>query len=192
MAIVKWLVEFMEGTISVESKIGKGTKFTITLPHRISTSSNADRSAKNNTEIDTGLFKGKRILLAEDNDLNAEIAMTILEEAGFSVDHAEDGIICVDMLEKAQAGYYDIILMDIQMPNMDGYKSTQTIRLFPDKKKADIPIIAMTANAFEEDKRNAYKAGMNGHVAKPIKIDELMSTLTENLKKHTLSYSELS
>ena len=183
MAIVKRLVEFMDGTITVESKIGKGTKFTITLPHRIVTSSNTERTVKNNSEVDTELFKGKRILLAEDNDLNAEIAMTILEESGFSVEHAEDGIVCVDMLEKADAGYYDVILMDIQMPNMDGYKATKTIRLFSDKQKAEIPILAMTANAFEEDKKNAFKAGMNGHIAKPIKIDELMSTLAGILKK---------
>ncbi|MGN0688296.1 MAG: ATP-binding protein, partial [Oscillospiraceae bacterium] len=177
MAIVKKLVDFMEGTITVESKIGKGTKFTITLPHRIATSSNTDRTVKNNTEIDTELFKGKRILLAEDNDLNAEIAMTILEESGFTVEHAEDGVICVDMLEKTESGYYDLILMDIQMPNMDGYKAAQTIRRLSDKQKAAIPIIAMTANAFEEDKKNAYKAGMNGHIAKPINVNELMATL---------------
>lgn len=182
MAIVKRLVDFMEGTITVESKIGKGTKFTITLPHRIATSSNTDRSMKKICEIDTELFKGKRIFLAEDNDLNAEIAMTILGEAGFEVEHAEDGIICVDMLEKAEPSYYDLILMDIQMPNMDGYKATQTILLFPDKQKATIPIIAMTANAFEEDKKNAYKVGMNGHIAKPINVNELMATLAELLE----------
>ena len=103
--------------------------------------------------------------------------MTILEEAGFSVEHAEDGIVCVDMLEKADAGYYDVILMDIQMSNMDGYKATKTIRLFLDKQKAQIPIIAMTANAFEEDKKNAFEAGMNGHIAKPINVKELFSKL---------------
>lgn len=181
MAIVKRLVDFMEGTITVESKIGKGTKFTITLPHRIVTSSNTDRSVKNNSEINTELFKGKRILLSEDNDLNAEIAMTILGESGFEVDHAEDGIICVDMLEKAEPGYYDLILMDIQMPNMNGYKATQTIRLFSDEQKANIPILAMTANAFEEDKKNAYNAGMNGHIAKPINVGELMKELASIL-----------
>ena len=93
-----------------------------------------------------------------------------------------DGIICVDMLEKADAGYYDLILMDIQMPNMDGYKATQTIRKFADDRKAGITIIAMTANAFDEDRRNAYRAGMNGHIAKPIRVDELMSALAEILK----------
>lgn len=177
MAIVKRLVDFMEGTITVESKIGKGTKFTIILPHRIAASKDADQSVKDNAEIDTELFKGKRILLAEDNALNAEIAIAILEEAGFEVDHAEDGIVCVDMLEKAETGYYDIVLMDIQMPNMNGYKATQTIRLSSDKQKANIPIIAMTANAFAEDKKNAFKAGMNGHIAKPINVKELMQTI---------------
>ena len=98
------------------------------------------------------------------------------------MEHAEDGIICVDMLEKADAGYYDLILMDIQMPNMDGYKATQTIRKFSDKKKADIIIVAMTANAFEEDKQDAYNAGMNWHIAKPIIVEELLADLTELLK----------
>ena len=125
----------------------------------------------------------KNGLLAEDNELNAEIAISILEEAGFVVEHAEDGVICVDMLEKADAGYYDLILMDIQMPNMDGYKATQTIRKFVDSKKAGITIIATTANAFEEDRRNAFQAGMNGHIAKPINVEELFSLLSDALKK---------
>ena len=123
-------------------------------------------------------LNGTRILLAEDNELNAEIAVTILGEEGCMVDHAEDGIICVDMLEKAEPGYYDMILMDIQMPNMDGYKATQTIRRFEDREKAEIPIIAMTANAFEEDRKNAIDAGMNGHIAKPIKVDELFALIS--------------
>lgn len=134
-------------------------------------------------EFNTDSFRGKRILLVEDNELNAEIAITILEEAGFVVEHAEDGIICVDMMEKAGAGYYDLILMDIQMPNMDGYKATQTIRKLSDPQKANITIVAMTANAFDEDKKNAYKAGMNWHIAKPIKVDELMSALKEILNE---------
>ena len=145
MPIVKRLVELMQGTIDVESKIGKGTKITVTLPHRIAQKTNEEQLVEKSKGYDTDCFRGKRILLAEDNELNEEIAMTILEEAGFKVEHAADGIICVDMLEKAQDGYYNLILMDIQMPNMDGYKATQTIRKFSDKKKADIPIAAMTA-----------------------------------------------
>ena len=125
----------------------------------------------------TGRFKGRRVLLAEDNELNAEIAITILEEAGFQVEHAADGVICVNMLEKSAAGYYDLVLMDIQMPNMDGYKATQTIRNIADPRKARIPIIAITANAFDEDKQNALRAGMNAHISKPILIAELMNVL---------------
>lgn len=124
------------------------------------------------------ILEGKNILLAEDNDLNAEIAIAVLENAGLKVDRVENGIECVNRIIEMSAGTYDMVLMDIQMPEMDGYTATQTIRELPDKAKASIPIVAMTANAFEEDKKKALAAGMNGHIAKPIRVDELFTILT--------------
>ena len=178
-AIVKRLVDLMNGEIKVESELGKGTRVILTMEHKIAGEKGIRQTEADTTDYRTKDFSGKRILLAEDNDLNAEIAITILEEAGFVTERAEDGIICVDMIEKADSDHYDLILMDIQMPNMDGYKATQVIRRLPDKKKAAIPIVAMTANAFEEDRRNALRAGMNGHIAKPIHVKELFSLLAE-------------
>ena len=129
------------------------------------------------------ILKGRNILLAEDNDLNAEIAEAILESAGPKIERVEDGIQCVNRIEKMPADTYDMILMDIQMPNMDGYKAAQVIRHLPDKDKASIPVIAMTANAFEEDKRDAIAAGMDGHIAKPIQVDKLLSMLAEMIRQ---------
>ncbi|MDO4488623.1 MAG: ATP-binding protein [Eubacteriales bacterium] len=179
MSIVKHLVDLMGGTIEVKSKKGEGSAFIVTMPHRIA--KKEDLVSHERIDNASGQFDGKRILLAEDNELNAEIAVEILKDAGFMIEHAPDGRVCVDMLREREAGYYDLILMDIQMPNMNGYEATRTIRALEDKDKAGIKIIAMTANAFEEDKREAFEAGMNGHVAKPIDIAKLMSVLAEVL-----------
>ena len=184
MPIVKQLIELMKGSIAIESEPGKGTKVTICLDHRIAAEADAAaHKVSSASPADPFAFAAdKRILLAEDNDLNAEIAEELLGECGFEIERASDGIICIDMLEKHQAGYYDLILMDIQMPNMDGYKATRIIRELPDRKLAQIPIFAMTANAFEEDKQNALAAGMNGHIAKPVDIEKLMEALAQALK----------
>ena len=179
MSIVKKYIDLLGGTIHVESELGKGTTFTVTLKHRIADESYYVEKHAETTVTGSKILEGRNILLAEDNDLNAEIAAAILERAGFHIERVEDGIQCVNRIEKMPAGTYDMILMDIQMPKMDGYKATQAIRRLPDKDKACIPIIAMTANAFEEDKREAFAAGMNGHIAKPIQVDKLLSTLAE-------------
>ena len=183
MSIVRKYVDLLGGTIDVESELGKGSTITVTLKHKI-----ADESyyvKKHIEESGTGseILEGRNILLAEDNDLNAEITEAILERAGIKTERVEDGIQCVNMIEKMPAGTYDMILMDIQMPKMNGYKATQAIRCLPDKDKACIPIIAMTANAFEEDKRDALAVGMNGHIAKPIELDKLLSMLSEVIRQ---------
>ena len=179
MSIVRKYVELLGGTIDVESELGKGSTFTVTLKHRIADESYYVKNYAENPETYSEILEGRKILLAEDNDLNAEIAEEILKRAGLKTERVEDGIQCVNRIIEMPAGTYDMILMDIQMPQMNGYKATQAIRNLPDKDKACIPIIAMTANAFEEDKRDAIAAGMNGHIAKPIQVDKLFSTLVE-------------
>ena len=181
LRIVKNFVDLMEGSIVVESEIGKGSRFTVTIPHRIATANKyiSEENVKESPEEIT--LNNVRILLAEDNMLNAEIAMTLLADANAYVELAPDGEKALSMLKRAPVGYYDLIIMDIQMPHMNGYEATKNIRGLPDER-CRIPIIAMTANAFEEDRKRAIESGMNGYVTKPIKIEELISTIKKILQ----------
>ena len=182
MAIVKKLVEMQGGTIEVESDLGKGSRFIVTFEHPIADEAHYKQQEQKDTSAQGAeLIKGKRILLAEDNDLNAEIALFILRNMGLEVERVEDGAQCVSTLEQQPAGTYDLIFMDVQMPKMDGYTATQNIRALDEKEKAAIPIVAMTANAFAEDRERALAAGMNGHIAKPIDVKKLEQVLVKLL-----------
>ena len=178
MAITKSLVDMMGGGITVKSEQGKGSEFTISLRFPIGEA----KTGQTPPAAKASAFTGKKLLVVEDNELNLEIASTLLKEAGFEVDTAENGKIAVEKVEAASAGRYDLILMDIQMPEMDGYEATRRIRALPDARKAALPIVAMTANAFEDDRKNALHAGMNGHIAKPLDIQKLFQVLSELLK----------
>lgn len=195
MPIVKKIIDLMDGDIQIESKLGKGTKVTIKLPLEIPTEEqvkmakqieqqNAGKSkiVDHIAPEDLAAFKGKRILLAEDNDLNAEIAVAILNDLGFIVDRVENGKMTIDAIENNDAGFYDLVMTDIQMPKMSGYEAASAIRNMEDKQKASTPIIAMTANAFSEDRQKALDSGMNDHIAKPISIAQLSTTLAKVLK----------
>lgn len=185
MGIVKKLIDMMEGTIELKSKLGEGTSFVVHIPCRIATLEDTQpkkaKDALNKKDIE-----GMRILLAEDNDLNAEIAITLLEEVGFLVDRAENGVECIEMLNSKEDYYYSLILMDVQMPVLDGYEATRKIRRMDDREKASIPIIAMTANAFAEDKEKAFNVGMNDHIAKPIDMNKVIPVIKKYISRNTL------
>ena len=170
----------MGGTIDVESEVGEGSTFTITVTLRIANIAVKSKMADGSEVIHD--FRGKRVLLVEDNELNREIAQAILTDFGMEVDTVTDGIEAVNVIATQPKDRYDVILMDIQMPKMDGYSATKEIRTLRCNQKANIPIIAMTANAFDEDKRKAYACGMNGHIAKPLKLQEIVDTLGFVLK----------
>ena len=183
MSIVKNLVDMMDGDICVKSKLGEGTCFTLTFEHRIADEDSIEWNQELDVLDEKSILQGKRVLLVEDNELNAEIAMAILEQSGLILDRVEDGLACINRLSEVDADLYDLVLMDIQMPNMNGYEATRRIRQFENVKKASIPILAMTANAFEEDKKMAMEAGMNGHISKPIDVNVLEKQIINIFKK---------
>ncbi len=180
MGIVKKLVDLMNGSIEIKSKLGEGSTVSIKIPVRIATFEETQPKRLTASDEKERLH-GKRILLAEDNDLNAEIAMALLQEEGLQVERVADGVQCVERVERCPEKYYAMVLMDVQMPALDGYQATEKIRKLQNKEKANIPIIAMTANAFSEDKIKAISVGMNDHVAKPIDMNALIATMLKYL-----------
>lgn len=178
LPIVKALIDLMGGTIEIESEVGKGTKTTVMIPFEIATQEQILEEQQKEKEFVPEDIKGKRILVAEDNELNAEITLTVLKEKGLLVERAANGKECVEMLKEKPADYYDMILMDIQMPEMDGYQATEMIRNLG-ASRAAVPIVAMTANAFEEDRQKALDAGMNAHVSKPVDMNVLFRVMAK-------------
>ena len=184
LSITRKLLEQMGGSISCSSEPGKGSEFTFRIPLKVETVDDLPKEPDFTENTDSQYdFTGKRLLLAEDIELNREIIIELLSDYGLLIEEAEDGLVAVDKITKASPGYYHLILMDIQMPNMDGYQATVNIRRLQDPKKSSIPIIAVTANAFEEDRKNAFAAGMNDHIAKPVDLEELIETLAKHLPK---------
>lgn len=182
LPIVKSLIDMMGGTIEVESQPGCGTKMNVVLPFELASEKQILEEKQKEKEKISDSILGKRVLLAEDNELNAEIAMTVLKENGLKAERAANGKQCMEMLKKMPEDYYDMILMDIQMPEMDGYEATKRIRNLDDAR-ADIPIVAMTANAFEEDRQKTLESGMNAHVSKPVDMNMLFKVMAQILKK---------
>ena len=178
MTIIKGFVDAMGGTIDITSEEGKGTEIIVRIRHRLAEAPQ-EQEDQSTIQYPPELFADKRILLAEDNSLNREIAIAILEGVGLKTDIAENGAIAVEKIAVSPSGYYDAVLMDIQMPVMDGYTATRQIRALPNKFHSRIPVIAVSANAFDEDMEASYEAGMNGHLAKPIIESELLKTLGE-------------
>ena len=182
MTITKRIVDLMEGSIRVVTKQGEGSEFIVNVTLPIAGEEDIKKASENEVDIDEVDFSGRRVLLADDNEINREIAVAVLEMFGFEVEQAEDGQEAYEKVLLADAGYYDVVLMDIQMPRMNGYEAAQAIRSISDRRKAEVPVIAMTANAFEEDVRNAKNAGMNSHVAKPIDQEKLVIEIAKVIK----------
>jgi CheY-like chemotaxis protein len=181
LAIVKRLVDMLSGTVTFQSEVDRGTEFTIVLPLHILVGDASENSAdRGHTKLD---FSGMRLLLAEDNDLNREIAHVLLEEDGFQVEDAENGVVAVDKVRRSKPGYYDVVLMDIEMPILNGYDATRKIRNLKNPLLAHIPIVAMTANAFAEDRQRALEVGMNEHIGKPVDVESLKYVLSEILEE---------
>lgn len=187
MSITKSIIDLANGTIDVKSKLGEGTEIIVAVTLCLCTDAeiatlNAKQLDNPQAQAEQPDFKGKRLLVVEDNKLNREITVTILEQTGIITEQAEDGSVAVKMVQEAAPGYYDLILMDIQMPIMDGYEATKQIRALPNKRLAQLPIIAVSANAFEEDKKASLAAGMDGHIAKPINVPDLFALMQKLIK----------